>query len=65
MSKNKGKKDKGGKKQKKAPADKSTGKGKTISAYKSESKSGNDNQGALDVFVPKPAPKPDGKKHKS
>jgi hypothetical protein len=61
MSKNRGKKDKGGKKQKKAPADKSTGKGKAISAYKAESKSGHDNQAPLDVFVPKSTTKSDGK----
>jgi hypothetical protein len=35
-------KDKGTKNHKKPPADKSSGKGKAVSAYKSESKSGND-----------------------
>ncbi len=46
-------KDKGSKNHKKAPADKSSGKGKVLSAYKSESKSGPGNP-ALDAFAPKP-----------
>ena len=54
-------KDKGSKNIKKAPADKSLGKSKAVSAYKSESKRG---QPSLEPFTPKPdsktgkAPKP-------
>lgn len=44
-------KDKGTKNHKKAPADKSSGKGKVVSAYKSESKSA---QPTLEPFIPKP-----------
>jgi hypothetical protein len=61
MSKDKGSKNKGGKNQKKAPADKSSGKEKHQSAYKSEGKSGYGNPSALDVFVPKPGAKSDAK----
>ena len=50
-------KDKGGKNHKKAPADKSSGKGKAISAYKAEGKRGY-GEPALNVFVPKPDSKP-------
>ncbi len=57
-------KDKGGKNHKKAPADKSTGKAKSVSAYKSEGKTGYGKDPALDVFVPKTTPKMD-KKRKS
>lgn len=46
-------KDKGSKNHKKAPADKSSGKGKILSAYKSESKSGQDKQATLEAFIPK------------
>jgi hypothetical protein len=46
-------KDKGTKNVKKAPADKSLGKGKAVSAYKSEGKSGIDKQPALEAFIPK------------
>lgn len=51
-------KDKGSKNHKKAPADKSSGKTKVLSDYKSESKSGFNKQPTLEVFTPKP----DGKK---
>ncbi len=44
-------KDKGSKNIKKAPADKSAGKSKAVSAYKSETKSG---QSSLEPFTPKP-----------
>ena len=47
-------KDKGTKNHKKAPADKSSGKGKVLSAYKSESKSSLDKQPTLEAFIPKP-----------
>jgi len=57
-------KDKGTKNHKKAPADKSAGKGKIISAYKSESKSGQDKLHTLEAFVPKPDQKSGGS-HKS
>ncbi len=53
-------KDKGSKNHKKAPADKSSGKGKTLSTYKSESKSGQGNQSTLEAFIPKPDPKASG-----
>lgn len=53
-------KDKGTKNHKKAPADKSSGKGKVVSAYKSESKSGNDLSSGLHV-----SPKSDTKKEGS
>jgi len=62
MSKDKGSKDKGSKNQKKAPADKSSGKTKSVSAYKSEGKGGYGIKPALDVFVPKADPKSDGKR---
>ena len=52
-------KDKGTKNHKKQPADKSSGKGKVLSAYKSESKSGQDKH-TLDVFIPKADPKANG-----
>ncbi|MBK8558351.1 MAG: hypothetical protein IPL65_22645 [Lewinellaceae bacterium] len=45
-------KDKGTKNLKKAPADRSTGKGKAVSAYKAEGKSGKANP-TLEAFVPK------------
>jgi hypothetical protein len=48
-------KDKGTKNHKKSPADKTSGKGKEVSAYKSESKSGQD------IIVKSNAPKPDQK----
>lgn len=53
-------KDKGTKNHKKAPADKSSGKGKAASAYKSESKSGSDKQPTLEAFIPKPDAKTGG-----
>ncbi|MBK6619549.1 MAG: hypothetical protein IPH04_08330 [Saprospirales bacterium] len=46
-------KDKGTKNHKKAPADKSAGKTKPLSPYKSEGKSGQSNQPTLEPFVPK------------
>jgi hypothetical protein len=46
-------KDKGTKNHKKAPADKSKGKGKILSAYKSESNSGQIKETRLEAFVPK------------
>ncbi|MBK9337407.1 MAG: hypothetical protein IPM98_12900 [Lewinellaceae bacterium] len=46
-------KDKGTKNHKKAPADKSSGKGKNLSAYKSESKGGQLKQNTLEAFIPK------------
>ncbi len=54
-------KDKGTKNIKKAPADKSSGKGKALSAYKSESKSSQDKLAPLGAFVPKPDQKTPGK----
>ncbi|MBK8505390.1 MAG: hypothetical protein IPL46_26245 [Saprospiraceae bacterium] len=62
MSKDRGSKDKGSKNQKKAPADPSSGKKKSASAYKSESKNGYGSKPAPDVFVPKSDPKSDGKR---
>mgnify|MGYP000858126142 CR=1 FL=1 len=53
-------KDKGTKNHKKPPADKSSGKGKVISAYKSESKSGHNKQPTLEAFIPKPDTKTGG-----
>jgi hypothetical protein len=50
-------KDKGSKNHKKAPADKSSGKGKAQSDYKSEGKS---KEPALEAFTPKPPPKASG-----
>ncbi len=50
-------KDKGTKNIKKAPADKSSGKGKVLSSYKSEGKLGQDKQSTTVAFVPKPAVK--------
>jgi hypothetical protein len=47
-------KDKGTKNHKKAPADKSKGKGKILSAYKSESNSGQMKENRLEAFIPKP-----------
>jgi hypothetical protein len=58
-------KDKGTKNHKKAPADKSSGKGKIVSAYKSESKSGQSNQSTLEAFIPKPDQKQPGGSRKS
>ncbi len=46
-------KDKGTKNHKKAPADKSLGKGKPVSSYKSEGKNGVDKQPTLESFMPK------------
>ncbi|MDZ4704577.1 MAG: hypothetical protein SH848_11645 [Saprospiraceae bacterium] len=57
-------KDKGSKNHKKAPADKSTGKGKAVSAYKSEGKGGSGKSATLDPFIPKTEPKSGGS-HKS
>ena len=52
-------KDKGSKNEKKAPADKSGGKTKALSSYKSESKSGG--KGAnIEAFSPKTEPKSGG-----
>lgn len=51
-------KDKGTKNVKKAPADKADGKGKAVSAYKSESKSGQNKQPTLEAFIPKTDAKP-------
>ncbi|MDZ4682001.1 MAG: hypothetical protein SGI94_16295 [Saprospiraceae bacterium] len=48
-------KDKGIKNIKKAPADRSLGKGKAVSAYKSESKSGQGKQSAIETSASKPA----------
>ena len=62
MSRDKGRKDKGRKNQKKAPADKSSGKTKSVSAYKSEGKDGYGSNPSLAVFVPKADPKSDGKR---
>ena len=56
-------KDKGGKNKKKASADKSTGKTKNLSAYKSESKNSYGQSPAIEAFVPKPDSK--GGKSKS
>lgn len=53
-------KDKGSKNVKKAPADKSLGKGKAVSAYKSEGKNGIDKQPTLEAFIPKTDSKPGG-----
>jgi hypothetical protein len=53
-------KDKGTKNHKKAPQDKSSGKGKIVSAYKSEGKNGIDKQPTLEAFIPKAAPKTGG-----
>jgi hypothetical protein len=50
-------KDKGSKNHKKAPADRSAGKIKATSAYKSEGKSELDKNHSLDVFLPKADPK--------
>ena len=49
-------KDKGGKGQKKAPASKTNGKEKAVSAYKSEGKGGAEKPG-LGVFTTKPTGK--------
>ena len=53
-------KDKGSKNIKKAPADKSTGKGKAESAYKSEGKNGAVKQPTQEPFIPKTDPKSGG-----
>lgn len=50
-------KDKGSKNHKKAPADKTAGKSKPVSDYKSESKSGQDKAHAIEAFIPKADPK--------
>jgi len=47
-------KDKGSKNHKKAPADKSSGKTKTLSTYKNESKGGPAKPSTLEAFAPKP-----------
>ena len=57
-------KDKGSKNIKKAPADKSSGKGKAVSAYKSEGKGGINKQPALEAYAPKTDNKSGGN-HKS
>lgn len=57
-------KDKGTKNHKKAPADRSSGKGKVLSAYKAESKSGQVKSPTLEAFIPKPDTKTGGS-HKS
>lgn len=62
MSKDKGSKDKGGKNHKKAPADKSSGKTKQVSAYKSEGKAGFGIKPSLEVFAPKTDSKSDEKR---
>lgn len=53
-------KDRGTKNIKKAPADRSQGKGKAPSSYKSEGKSGIDKQPTREAFVPKPESKSKG-----
>ena len=53
-------KDKGTKNHKKAPADKTSGKGKTLSSYKAEGKSGMDKHPTLEAFIPKSDNKPGG-----
>lgn len=53
-------KDKGTKNHKKAPADRSLGKGKPMSDYKAEGKSGQDKNPALEAFAPKPDTKAGG-----
>lgn len=60
MSKDKGSKDKGNKNQKKAPADKSLGKLKSVSAYKSEGKGGYGS--GPSIVPPKTDAKSDGKR---
>ncbi|MBP6812730.1 MAG: hypothetical protein KA138_14480 [Saprospiraceae bacterium] len=54
-------KDKGTKNIKKAPADRSAGKGKPLSSYKSEGKSGTDKIPTRESFIPKPDSKSGGK----
>lgn len=53
-------KDKGSKNHKKAPADKSSGKGKVLSRYKAEGKSGQDKQSTIEAFVRNPDTKTGG-----
>lgn len=53
-------KDKGSKNHKKAPADKSSGKAKVVSAYKAESKSSQSSGHSLEAFIPKTNPKTGG-----
>ena len=55
-------KDKGVKNIKKAPADKTKGKAKVVSAYKSEGKSSYGSDTKLDAFVTKKETKTDSKK---
>ncbi len=55
-------KDKGVKNIKKAPADRSLGKGKVLSSYKSESKSGTGSQNTQKTFTPKSENKDGGGK---
>ena len=57
-------KDKGNKKNKKHPTDKSSGKRKTMWQYKSESASGQVKQSTLEAFIPKIDTKTGGS-HKS
>jgi len=57
-------KDKGTKNHKKPPTDKSSGKRKTMSQYKSESASGQVKQSTLEAFIPKIDTKTGGS-HKS
>lgn len=52
-------KDKGSKNHKKAPANKTDGKPKSVSDYKSESKSGQDHLHTLDPFITKSDSKAD------
>lgn len=53
-------KDKGSRNHKKAPADKSSGKGKVLSDYKNESKNGDGKQPPLEAFDKKPDTKTGG-----
>lgn len=53
-------KDKGTKNVKKAPADRSSGTGKTISDYKAEGKGGIAKNPTIEAFVPKTDPKSGG-----
>ena len=46
-------KDEGSKNVKKAPADKTAGKSKPVSDYKSESKSGQNKSPVIEAFIPK------------
>ncbi|MBK6546811.1 MAG: hypothetical protein IPO78_09235 [Saprospiraceae bacterium] len=55
-------KDKGTKNLKKAPADRSSGKSKVVSDYKSESKGGHGKSPVIDSFIAKNDQKSGGKK---